>query len=69
MGCSHDNEVDSPCTPLGSDGAYHVMSPYVHLHTSLWSACSRKFMTIFLEYESVGFRMNEHEQSYFSFKP
>lgn len=57
LGCLHDNEVDSPCRPKANDGSFHVMAPYVHMATSVWSSCSKKFMTEFFEYASISYRI------------
>ncbi|XP_065156708.1 A disintegrin and metalloproteinase with thrombospondin motifs 12-like isoform X2 [Atheta coriaria] len=49
MGCSHDTEEISGCKAQADDQSYYVMSPYVHLHTNVWSTCSKTFITTFFD--------------------
>ncbi|XP_011305247.1 A disintegrin and metalloproteinase with thrombospondin motifs 12-like [Fopius arisanus] len=49
MGCSHDEENVSGCSPQDKDQSYFLMSPIVFIYTLRWSTCSRKFITNLLE--------------------
>lgn len=55
MGCHHDDGgTKSPCNPETEEGNYNIMAPYVHLATTQWSTCSKKFMDTLFEYASIG---------------
>lgn len=61
VGCDHDEEDTSGCSAKVDDGKYHVMSPFVKMATSVWSKCSRKYMTELFE-NNLGGCLNDEPQ-------
>ncbi|XP_017779110.1 PREDICTED: A disintegrin and metalloproteinase with thrombospondin motifs 12-like, partial [Nicrophorus vespilloides] len=61
MGCSHDQEDVSGCQPQAEDKSFYVMSPFVHLHTNIWSNCSRGFITALFD-NDLGECLNDEPQ-------
>ncbi|PSN39708.1 hypothetical protein C0J52_17987 [Blattella germanica] len=53
LGSDHDKEEENlpvgECPAMADDYRIHVMSPWSQLATANWSACSKKFITEFLE--------------------
>lgn len=50
LGSSHDSPDESGCDPQADDDkSYYFMSPYVKMASSVWSPCSRRFVTEFFE--------------------
>ncbi|KAG5879484.1 hypothetical protein JTB14_013989 [Gonioctena quinquepunctata] len=68
MGCSHDKEDESSCPAQDKDESFFVMAPYVHIHTTKWSTCSKGFITALFENNLGECLKDEPKASLYSYK-